>query len=558
MQKNERTYPTFFNKIIFASFNQLQISLILLCCSLGYIFLASIKLNATALHNDEMLFVNAAIGEIEPHFFVFKKIGNIPLLLMDYIGALKAWLYFPIFKLFGVNVWSLRLPMIFLTATGLFMLGQIFVKKLPFYIALSIVVLLCCDPFLIFHTRIDTGPNAIELFLKIVALYFFYRFLDTPNLLFIALIALILFLGVFNKLNFIWFVNSFALGLLVCYHKNMWDLWQKSSKNYRFKFISLLFSAYLLPFLYFAFISYSFGVLNQTVQEKESWANAFVRVGELLNEAHSGGRVQDFNYFLGFAGWTDHSWIDKIMVGLAVLMGSAVLIKQPYAAHTKHLAFIGLLLVSLLGQMLLTDRARYSWHIFMIYPFLTITVVLATSLFFKNVVGRFWLYGFVFAALLGLNLGRDEIYIEAYFKQKPQYEKMKAFNSLLNYTTNSPHKFVLIDGTCTSQLIGLSQSKNKYFDQSYHFGVTHKFMTLYTADINGFEQKFLTKPDEYYYIFSNQYGASPSVAPNQILRYHDFICYNFFDILKQTHHKWQVVETFGNPESGFTIIKLVG
>ena len=63
MQKNESTYPTFFKKIIFASFNQLQISLFLITCSLGYVFLATIKLNATALHNDEMLFVNAAIGD---------------------------------------------------------------------------------------------------------------------------------------------------------------------------------------------------------------------------------------------------------------------------------------------------------------------------------------------------------------------------------------------------------------------------------------------------------------------------------------------------------------
>ena len=558
MQKNESTYPTFFKKIIFASFNQLQISLFLITCSLGYVFLATIKLNATALHNDEMLFVNAAIGEIEPNFFVFKKIGNIPLLLMDYIGALKAWLYFPVFKLFGVNVWSLRLPTIFLTATGLYILGQTLVKKLPFYVALSIVVLLCCDPFLIFHTRIDTGPNAIELFLKIAALYFFYRFLDTPKLFFILIIALILFLGVFNKLNFIWFINSFALSLLVCYHGRMWDLWKNSSANYRLKFIALLLFTYLLPFLYFVFTNHYFGVLNQTVQETENWPNAFGRVGELLNEAHSGGRVQDFNYFLGFGGWADDSWIDKIMIGLASIMGLAVLVKRPFAAHTKHLAFIGLLLVSLLAQMLLTDRARYSWHIFMIYPFLTITIVLATSLFFKNVVGQFWLYGFVFLTLLGLNLGRDEIYIEAYFKQKPQYEKIKAFNSLLDYTTHSPHKFVMIDGTCTSQLIGISQLKNKYFDQSYHFGVTHKFLTLYTANIDGFKQKFINKPEEYYYIFSNHYGISPTVASNQILRYRGFVCYNFFDILEQTHHKWQVVETFGNQESGFTIIKLAG
>src|SRR5688500_501081 len=85
------------------------------------IIIACWKLNQPGLYYDEMLFVNGATGG-RIDMFINKRFMGIPVFLMDYIGALKAWIYYPIFAIFGVNTWSVRLPAIFIGTAGALML----------------------------------------------------------------------------------------------------------------------------------------------------------------------------------------------------------------------------------------------------------------------------------------------------------------------------------------------------------------------------------------------------------------------------------------------------
>ena len=61
-----------------------------------YLALATYKIHLPGLYYDEMLFVGLAAGH-RPYL----KFCGLPLLSFPYMGALKAWLYTPIFKLFG-------------------------------------------------------------------------------------------------------------------------------------------------------------------------------------------------------------------------------------------------------------------------------------------------------------------------------------------------------------------------------------------------------------------------------------------------------------------------
>ena len=61
-----------------------------------------VGLSDPGLQYDELLFVNAALGDTHPyHGFIYNEALGIPTMLMAYIGALKAWLYAPIFSIFG-------------------------------------------------------------------------------------------------------------------------------------------------------------------------------------------------------------------------------------------------------------------------------------------------------------------------------------------------------------------------------------------------------------------------------------------------------------------------
>src|SRR3982751_929269 len=82
-----------------------------------YVALASYKIHLPGLYYDEILFVGPAAGE-RPYLKCF----GLPLLIFPCIGALKSWIYTPIFALFGVSPISIRLPAI-LISCGTLALG---------------------------------------------------------------------------------------------------------------------------------------------------------------------------------------------------------------------------------------------------------------------------------------------------------------------------------------------------------------------------------------------------------------------------------------------------
>src|SRR5262249_11636488 len=88
-----------------------------------YLALATYKIHLPGLYYDEILFVGPATGD-QPYLKCF----GLPLLVFPYIGALKAWIYTPIFALFGVSPVTIRLPAI-LISCGTLALGYFLVRR---------------------------------------------------------------------------------------------------------------------------------------------------------------------------------------------------------------------------------------------------------------------------------------------------------------------------------------------------------------------------------------------------------------------------------------------
>ena len=64
------------------------------------------------LQNDEAIFGGADFEPKTVQYLV--KIGHsrFPLMLMSYLGTLKAWMYRPLFHLLGTGIWVIRIPML--------------------------------------------------------------------------------------------------------------------------------------------------------------------------------------------------------------------------------------------------------------------------------------------------------------------------------------------------------------------------------------------------------------------------------------------------------------
>jgi 4-amino-4-deoxy-L-arabinose transferase-like glycosyltransferase len=194
--------------------------------STAFFLLASgAGLSDPGLQYDELLFVNAALGDPHPyHDFIYSEALGIPTMLMPYIGALKAWLYTPIFAVFGVSVDSIRVPAVLLAALALVLTILLVYRLLGMWPAVALAVLLGTDPVYSSVSRADWGPVVLSALLRVTALLCYFAFLRLRKVRYLWLLVLALSLGLFNKLDYVWFIAALGVAALVVHHRELAEL----------------------------------------------------------------------------------------------------------------------------------------------------------------------------------------------------------------------------------------------------------------------------------------------------------------------------------------------
>ena len=189
-----------------------------------FIFLAAYRIELPGLYMDELDFANAAQGAPD-NTMIYSRLGSVPLLIMPYLGALKAWIYAPVFRVFGVSPLTIRLPAILLATVTLLIFYQLLKTKLGASWAAITLCIMAVDPANLFPSRLDWGPTVLMHFFQaaIFALWFSYR--DKPELWKLALICVCCALGFFDKFNFVWLVGAFVVGICLCYPDSLKQLW---------------------------------------------------------------------------------------------------------------------------------------------------------------------------------------------------------------------------------------------------------------------------------------------------------------------------------------------
>jgi hypothetical protein len=162
------------------------------------------------LQQDEVLFVRPFLH------------GNAPaLMLMDYVGALKSWLYWPIFRLWSPGVWSVRLPVCLVSATTLLVLAALVLRVAGPVAAILASLLLASDASFILTNVFDWGPVALLLLASVAILALGQRFLVSGKVAWLAAASLIAGLSLWNKAAFTFPLAGMAIGGLVCYFPNL-------------------------------------------------------------------------------------------------------------------------------------------------------------------------------------------------------------------------------------------------------------------------------------------------------------------------------------------------
>jgi hypothetical protein len=193
------------------------ICMLLLCAVQALVLLRHI--DRPGLYYDEILFVNAAVGGLGDQF-VALRIGGVPVMLMHYIGALKAWIWAPIFAIWEVDAASVRIPAVVIGLGGNVLaciaMGRMFGRTAAVVAAFAI----CFDPTVGMQSRLDWGPNAIMYFCR--GGFLLSVALATTGDARRGMLGMVAFAaaGCFDKLSFLWIAVPGTVTFVLLY----WDL----------------------------------------------------------------------------------------------------------------------------------------------------------------------------------------------------------------------------------------------------------------------------------------------------------------------------------------------
>jgi hypothetical protein len=162
------------------------------------------------IQNDEVLFGSA----LYPPFGVVYSRSvfhvKIPLMLMSYLGALKAWVYAVIWRVFAPSPYSLRIPVLLAGAVTIWLFWVLLCRVSGTRAALIGTVLLATDAVYLLTTCADWGPVAFQHLFLVGGMY-----LATTGRHRSA--AFVFGLALWDKALFVWSLAGLSAGAFAVY-----------------------------------------------------------------------------------------------------------------------------------------------------------------------------------------------------------------------------------------------------------------------------------------------------------------------------------------------------
>ncbi len=342
-------------------------------------------LSDPGLQYDELLFVNAALGNTHAyHGFIYSESLGIPTMLMPYIGALKAWLYTPVFAVFGVSVDSVRAPAVLLAGVALVLAVLLIYRLLGLGAAVALAILLATDPVYGAVSRADWGPIVLSALLRMTALLCYFGFLRQRSVRYLWLLAAALLLGLFNKLDYGWFIAALGVAAFVVHHRELLDITRSRKAAVLFP------AAVFLAVLVAAFVTLILPAMQlPTTDAPVSLGTRITEVENLFRVTINGTAV--YQYMTGsilghptLMGWL-FPWV-LIGAVLVAVWGLVQSLRRKPSDPLREVAsmttfFLVLFVVIVIG-IVATRQATGAQHIMLLWPLPAVLAVclLATAL----------------------------------------------------------------------------------------------------------------------------------------------------------------------------------
>ena len=167
------------------------------------------------IQNDEALFAAGIYSPqaVRDSIQVFHR--PVATMLMSYLGALKCWIYEPIFAIWQPSVYSLRLPVLLLGAFTIWLFYRLLVRILGRRAAVTGCALLATDSTYLYTTCFDWGPVLLQHLLMVGGVLLLVRFHQTSSRAALAAGFFLFGLALWDKALFGWTLAGMILGLLI-------------------------------------------------------------------------------------------------------------------------------------------------------------------------------------------------------------------------------------------------------------------------------------------------------------------------------------------------------
>ncbi len=188
----------------------------LLAACMTFLLAGCALLPYNGIEDDESLFANPIYRVVSRACRIRVFHRNIPLMVMDYVGALKSWIYSFIFAVLEPSKVSLRLPVLLIGAFTIALFYRLLQQVAGTRAAIVGCFLLATDTIFLMTTLFDWGPVAIQHLALVAGCVQLVAFHRTGSRWSLACGFLALGLGLWDKAIFVWLLGGLAVaGLAV-------------------------------------------------------------------------------------------------------------------------------------------------------------------------------------------------------------------------------------------------------------------------------------------------------------------------------------------------------
>lgn len=146
---------------------------------------------------------------------------DVPLMLMTYVGTIKALLFQPILRVFPATPFALRLPFLILGACSVWLFCALLEKVSGIRAAIAGTLLLVTDASFLLATSYDFGPVVFLHLFLLGGMWLLLRFHETEKPVYLALAFLLFGLGLWQKFLFAWMLSGVMIAGVVVFPKRV-------------------------------------------------------------------------------------------------------------------------------------------------------------------------------------------------------------------------------------------------------------------------------------------------------------------------------------------------